>query len=175
MFVFFFFKQKTAYEMLRSLVGSEMCIRDRQCAVVGPEGHYIFNARVRAKTIFPEEEEQRPRLPPCQERTAQTTQVRPPAPHLTSVRSTVPTLRPPTPDNGSAQATLNAAVQRVKARYDSMVTKMVLQEQRVDNTSCVMGEGDVDSPATTPVLEQSNPPALPTSPTKPEYRWEKFL
>src|SRR5674536_76343 len=28
-FVFFFFKQKTAYEMLRSLVGSEMCIRDR--------------------------------------------------------------------------------------------------------------------------------------------------
>ncbi len=25
--VFFFFKQKTAYEMLRSLVGSEMCIR----------------------------------------------------------------------------------------------------------------------------------------------------
>ena len=29
MWVFFFFKQKTAYEMLRSLVGSEMCIRDR--------------------------------------------------------------------------------------------------------------------------------------------------
>ena len=28
-FGFFFFKQKTAYEMLRSLVGSEMCIRDR--------------------------------------------------------------------------------------------------------------------------------------------------
>eukprot|EP00658_Telonema_sp_P-2_P029905 TRINITY_DN22677_c0_g1_i1.p1 TRINITY_DN22677_c0_g1~~TRINITY_DN22677_c0_g1_i1.p1 ORF type:complete len:323 (-),score=72.92 TRINITY_DN22677_c0_g1_i1:7-975(-) len=28
-FLFFFFKQKTAYEMLRSLVGSEMCIRDR--------------------------------------------------------------------------------------------------------------------------------------------------
>src|SRR5674536_391821 len=28
---FFFFKQKTAYEMLRSLVGSEMCIRDRAC------------------------------------------------------------------------------------------------------------------------------------------------
>eukprot|EP00658_Telonema_sp_P-2_P076301 TRINITY_DN6654_c0_g2_i4.p1 TRINITY_DN6654_c0_g2~~TRINITY_DN6654_c0_g2_i4.p1 ORF type:complete len:425 (+),score=145.50 TRINITY_DN6654_c0_g2_i4:81-1355(+) len=27
-FFFFFFKQKTAYEMLRSLVGSEMCIRD---------------------------------------------------------------------------------------------------------------------------------------------------
>ena len=28
MVFFFFFKQKTAYEMLRSLVGSEMCIRD---------------------------------------------------------------------------------------------------------------------------------------------------
>ena len=28
MIVIFFFKQKTAYEMLRSLVGSEMCIRD---------------------------------------------------------------------------------------------------------------------------------------------------
>ena len=27
--IFFFFKHKTAYEMLRSLVGSEMCIRDR--------------------------------------------------------------------------------------------------------------------------------------------------
>ncbi len=26
---FFFVKQKTAYEMLRSLVGSEMCIRNR--------------------------------------------------------------------------------------------------------------------------------------------------
>ena len=26
--IIFFFKQKTAYEMLRSLVGSEMCIRD---------------------------------------------------------------------------------------------------------------------------------------------------
>ena len=31
---FFFFKQKTAYEMLRSLVGSEMCIRDRPKAVL---------------------------------------------------------------------------------------------------------------------------------------------
>ena len=27
--MFVFFKQKTEYEMLRSLVGSEMCIRDR--------------------------------------------------------------------------------------------------------------------------------------------------
>eukprot|EP00658_Telonema_sp_P-2_P011720 TRINITY_DN14496_c0_g1_i1.p1 TRINITY_DN14496_c0_g1~~TRINITY_DN14496_c0_g1_i1.p1 ORF type:complete len:610 (+),score=133.65 TRINITY_DN14496_c0_g1_i1:50-1879(+) len=30
---FFFFKQKTAYEMLRSLVGSEMCIRDSLASV----------------------------------------------------------------------------------------------------------------------------------------------
>ena len=28
--VFFFFKQKTAYEIMPSLVGSEMCIRDRR-------------------------------------------------------------------------------------------------------------------------------------------------
>ena len=28
-FIFFFFKQKTAYEIMPSLVGSEMCIRDR--------------------------------------------------------------------------------------------------------------------------------------------------
>ena len=36
---FFFFKQKTAYEMLRSLVGSEMCIRDSEQAVRAG-GHY---------------------------------------------------------------------------------------------------------------------------------------
>ena len=30
---FFFCKQKTAYEMLRSLVGEEMCIRDRDHTV----------------------------------------------------------------------------------------------------------------------------------------------
>eukprot|EP00825_Cyclidium_porcatum_P046816 TRINITY_DN7464_c0_g1_i1.p3 TRINITY_DN7464_c0_g1~~TRINITY_DN7464_c0_g1_i1.p3 ORF type:complete len:101 (+),score=39.37 TRINITY_DN7464_c0_g1_i1:87-389(+) len=29
MLFFFFFKQKTAYEIMPSLVGSEMCIRDR--------------------------------------------------------------------------------------------------------------------------------------------------
>ncbi len=34
---FFFFKQKTAYEMLRSLVGSEMCIRDRTTGVSLPK------------------------------------------------------------------------------------------------------------------------------------------
>eukprot|EP00831_Metopus_contortus_P076502 TRINITY_DN70661_c0_g1_i1.p4 TRINITY_DN70661_c0_g1~~TRINITY_DN70661_c0_g1_i1.p4 ORF type:complete len:140 (-),score=28.25 TRINITY_DN70661_c0_g1_i1:39-458(-) len=32
--MFFFFKQKTAYEMQRGLVGSEMCIRDRYRAAV---------------------------------------------------------------------------------------------------------------------------------------------
>ena len=31
----FFFEQKTAYEMLRSLVGSEMCIRDRKMPGMG--------------------------------------------------------------------------------------------------------------------------------------------
>ena len=30
---FFFFKQKTAYEILSGLVGSEMCIRDRHYLV----------------------------------------------------------------------------------------------------------------------------------------------
>src|SRR5680860_1847895 len=34
-FVFFFFKQKTAYEIGVRLVGSEMCIRDRADAVLG--------------------------------------------------------------------------------------------------------------------------------------------
>ena len=28
LFIYFFFKQKTAYEIMPSLVGSEMCIRD---------------------------------------------------------------------------------------------------------------------------------------------------
>src|SRR5674536_91438 len=37
-FVFFFFKQKTAYEMLRSLVGSEMCIRDRSYLRTAQDG-----------------------------------------------------------------------------------------------------------------------------------------
>ena len=38
----FLFKQKTAYEMLRSLVGSEMCIRDRRL----PARHGISRAGV---------------------------------------------------------------------------------------------------------------------------------
>ncbi len=33
MMYFVFFNQKTSYEMLRSLVGSEMCVRDR-CALL---------------------------------------------------------------------------------------------------------------------------------------------
>ena len=38
---FFFFKQKTAYEIMPSLVGSEMCIRDR---VNGNIGHIVGDA-----------------------------------------------------------------------------------------------------------------------------------
>eukprot|EP00825_Cyclidium_porcatum_P019509 TRINITY_DN2214_c0_g1_i1.p1 TRINITY_DN2214_c0_g1~~TRINITY_DN2214_c0_g1_i1.p1 ORF type:complete len:381 (+),score=74.92 TRINITY_DN2214_c0_g1_i1:61-1203(+) len=42
MLVFFFFKQKTAYEIMPSLVGSEMCIRDRyQRRVHGVQGDAI--------------------------------------------------------------------------------------------------------------------------------------
>eukprot|EP00825_Cyclidium_porcatum_P034713 TRINITY_DN36452_c0_g1_i1.p1 TRINITY_DN36452_c0_g1~~TRINITY_DN36452_c0_g1_i1.p1 ORF type:complete len:271 (+),score=-33.89 TRINITY_DN36452_c0_g1_i1:3-815(+) len=36
-FVFFFFKQKTAYEIMPSLVGSEMCIRDRYMGSSGDQ------------------------------------------------------------------------------------------------------------------------------------------
>ena len=43
--VFFFFKQKTAYEMLRSLVGSEMCIRDRLGGVLH-RAHHAEHDRV---------------------------------------------------------------------------------------------------------------------------------
>ncbi len=49
--VFFFFKQKTAYEILSGLVGSEMCIRGRACtrhAISAPrvqwgDGHGVGN------------------------------------------------------------------------------------------------------------------------------------
>ena len=46
--VFFFFKQKTAYEMLRSLVGSEMCIRDRrkQLQIVFQDPNSSLNPRM---------------------------------------------------------------------------------------------------------------------------------
>eukprot|EP00658_Telonema_sp_P-2_P077232 TRINITY_DN6936_c0_g1_i7.p1 TRINITY_DN6936_c0_g1~~TRINITY_DN6936_c0_g1_i7.p1 ORF type:complete len:230 (-),score=74.56 TRINITY_DN6936_c0_g1_i7:107-796(-) len=46
-FFFFFFKQKTAYEMLRSLVGSEMCIRDRSTQSTGSAGPFIMNGRAK--------------------------------------------------------------------------------------------------------------------------------
>eukprot|EP00658_Telonema_sp_P-2_P072392 TRINITY_DN61531_c0_g1_i1.p2 TRINITY_DN61531_c0_g1~~TRINITY_DN61531_c0_g1_i1.p2 ORF type:complete len:154 (+),score=46.78 TRINITY_DN61531_c0_g1_i1:87-548(+) len=42
---FFFFKQKTAYEMLRSLVGSEMCIRDRS-NFISPFGFTVARAEL---------------------------------------------------------------------------------------------------------------------------------
>ena len=35
-----FFKQKTAYEILIGLVGSEMCIRDRGCIIRGETYHF---------------------------------------------------------------------------------------------------------------------------------------
>ena len=35
--IYFFFKQKTAYEIPLRLVGSEMCIRDRQTGLRPPE------------------------------------------------------------------------------------------------------------------------------------------
>src|SRR5674536_215072 len=53
---FFFFKQKTAYEMLRSLVGSEMCIRDRfwdpaKDRIMFDQGKYIFEIGTSSKDI----------------------------------------------------------------------------------------------------------------------------
>src|SRR5450756_2695987 len=39
---FFFFKQKTAYEIMPSLVGSEMCIRDRSSPVPVVKHHLGF-------------------------------------------------------------------------------------------------------------------------------------
>ena len=53
----FFFKQKTAYEMLRSLVGSEMCIRDRRetyrthRAELAEDAHIVFVARPAAVAL----------------------------------------------------------------------------------------------------------------------------
>eukprot|EP00658_Telonema_sp_P-2_P026767 TRINITY_DN20835_c0_g1_i2.p1 TRINITY_DN20835_c0_g1~~TRINITY_DN20835_c0_g1_i2.p1 ORF type:complete len:118 (+),score=44.64 TRINITY_DN20835_c0_g1_i2:52-405(+) len=43
---FFFFKQKTAYEMLRSLVGSEMCIRDSYNPKVSTKAFHLPRDRV---------------------------------------------------------------------------------------------------------------------------------
>ena len=47
----FFFKQKTAYEMLRSLVGSEMCIRDRPRAAQGGQAVHDGRGGVRARRL----------------------------------------------------------------------------------------------------------------------------
>ena len=41
MFFFFFFKQKTAYEIRLSLVGSEMCIRDSFKGVLNVVNRFI--------------------------------------------------------------------------------------------------------------------------------------
>ncbi len=59
--VFFFFKQKTAYEMLRSLVGSEICIRDRAGSV---EAGGKLRPRVQIRTIAELFKGNRPDLPP---------------------------------------------------------------------------------------------------------------
>ena len=55
----FFFKQKTAYELLRRLVGSEMCIRDRMR--MGPTSANSSPARI----VFVKSAEQKARLIPC--------------------------------------------------------------------------------------------------------------
>ena len=40
--MFFFFKQKTAYEIMPSLVGSEMCIRDRYSLLsISPQSAFL--------------------------------------------------------------------------------------------------------------------------------------
>src|SRR5678815_5819205 len=49
--VFFFFKQKTAYEMLRSLVGSEMCIRDRPICFANPIDHFFTRCSANSKLL----------------------------------------------------------------------------------------------------------------------------
>eukprot|EP00658_Telonema_sp_P-2_P066720 TRINITY_DN55687_c0_g2_i1.p1 TRINITY_DN55687_c0_g2~~TRINITY_DN55687_c0_g2_i1.p1 ORF type:complete len:171 (+),score=49.19 TRINITY_DN55687_c0_g2_i1:27-539(+) len=53
--VFFFFKQKTAYEMLRSLVGSEMCIRDRLNPVLNTSSRVLLDLMKGAKPLIPNE------------------------------------------------------------------------------------------------------------------------
>eukprot|EP00658_Telonema_sp_P-2_P082854 TRINITY_DN8836_c0_g1_i2.p1 TRINITY_DN8836_c0_g1~~TRINITY_DN8836_c0_g1_i2.p1 ORF type:complete len:719 (+),score=152.66 TRINITY_DN8836_c0_g1_i2:28-2184(+) len=49
---FFFFKQKTAYEMLRSLVGSEMCIRDSYGGGAGTSNQTITSVAVDYPIIY---------------------------------------------------------------------------------------------------------------------------
>ena len=45
--MFFFFKQKTAYEISLGLVGSEMCIRDRFKSTPR-DGHPLFTSYIKA-------------------------------------------------------------------------------------------------------------------------------
>eukprot|EP01016_Furgasonia_blochmanni_P007259 TRINITY_DN12904_c0_g1_i1.p1 TRINITY_DN12904_c0_g1~~TRINITY_DN12904_c0_g1_i1.p1 ORF type:complete len:109 (+),score=13.98 TRINITY_DN12904_c0_g1_i1:1-327(+) len=47
---FFFFKQKTAYEIMPSLVGSEMCIRDRKIKKQDLDGAFYADWRLRPHT-----------------------------------------------------------------------------------------------------------------------------
>src|SRR5450756_1085728 len=49
--VFFFFKQKTAYDIMPSLVGSEMCIRDSGCP--GDEMAMALPSSDRDRAIWP--------------------------------------------------------------------------------------------------------------------------
>ncbi len=48
-FCFFFFKQKTAYEIAQCLVGSEMCIRDRTTRVSNFQAKHVGGVGGRAK------------------------------------------------------------------------------------------------------------------------------
>eukprot|EP00831_Metopus_contortus_P037495 TRINITY_DN29531_c0_g1_i1.p2 TRINITY_DN29531_c0_g1~~TRINITY_DN29531_c0_g1_i1.p2 ORF type:complete len:111 (-),score=24.20 TRINITY_DN29531_c0_g1_i1:187-519(-) len=52
-FFFFFFKQKTAYEMQRGLVGSEMCIRDRYMGPKIPSNAVVCSSE-NQHCLFPE-------------------------------------------------------------------------------------------------------------------------
>ena len=79
-FLFFFFKQKTAYDIRLSLVGSEMCIRDRYCpapihapikaqahivaAVVSPNNLCVSEARI----MMPPPKNPRPVINPAKTR-----------------------------------------------------------------------------------------------------------
>eukprot|EP00656_Telonema_subtile_P005820 TRINITY_DN12660_c0_g1_i1.p1 TRINITY_DN12660_c0_g1~~TRINITY_DN12660_c0_g1_i1.p1 ORF type:complete len:112 (-),score=27.81 TRINITY_DN12660_c0_g1_i1:14-349(-) len=87
-----------------------------QCAVVGKEGHYIFNARIRKK--LPEDESDSPvRTPepsptPKKEISSPVLEFAPPE---LPERAEIP--RASTPEDNGSGARLAAAVQRVKARY----------------------------------------------------------
>ena len=51
--MFFFFKQKTAYEIRLSLVGSEMCIRDRMFYELCGESSDLFQTYDRMRNLSP--------------------------------------------------------------------------------------------------------------------------